>query len=69
MTVDAAPAVTWTGKNGWYESSRGHVVASVGRRWFITEPGEWTPDAERPSLREAKAYVELCAAENDDREK
>jgi hypothetical protein len=52
----------WTGRNGWYESDRGHVVSSIGRRWFITEPDERTPDAEKATLREAKAYVEMLVA-------
>lgn len=54
----------WTGTNGWYESSDGHIVNSIGRRWFITCPGETHPDVEKSSLRDAKAYVEqYCPCE------
>lgn len=58
-------ALSWTGCNGWYESDRGHVINSIGRRWFITDPGERTPDVEKASLREAKAYVETVVAWQD----
>lgn len=59
MTLNTEkPALTWDNSPGYYVSSWGHVISSIGRRWFITWPGEYTPDVERASLRDAKRYVE-----------
>ncbi|WP_431728538.1 hypothetical protein [Verrucosispora sp. TAA-831] len=50
---------------GHYESDRGHVIDRIGREWFITFPGERTPDVSRPTLAEAWAYVQWFHTEQE----
>lgn len=49
--------------HGNYESEDGQwqITRGIDRRWRITYPGEVHPDADRPTLREAKAHVEAAA--------
>jgi hypothetical protein len=55
----AAGVVGWTRFGaGHYESSLGHKIVRIKGRWYITFPGEVTPDVDRATLREAKGYVE-----------
>lgn len=65
--MTTATQTGWAGRNGWYElparDGERWLINNIGRRWFITHPGERTPDAERPTLREARAYVDRIVAD------
>lgn len=55
---------------GFYETQQGHLIewhraqkgAAAG--WAITYPGEASADVSRPTLREARAYIEAEAVDN-----
>lgn len=44
---------------GHYETAAGHLIDRTdGKRWYITFPGECTPDVVRDTLRECLTYIE-----------